>query len=535
MKRFLLPLLLIACLMSCSPAGQDIGVTYLSETAEEVKLGDTIVAAESKHESFLFTPPSPGAFRFIIGNPNNQTIQVNAASEQITLEPRIWRTFNLDVPKEGVEIQLDQGPILWGPTYRQPSRQKQKNIMLVSIDTLRHDAFSPQLMPQLYKLFSEKGMIFTHAYSPSPWTLPGHASMLTGELPAKHGIRTPSQKLADKWTTLPEYLAMSGYYNLAVTEGNYVSAQFGFAQGFHLYTERPPNMMLRDPDALSKLAGNLKVMHEHIQAIEGEAPVFAFFHTYEVHCPYLPHDGLRDPEQIGMTQWLLDNEGKEISESQMELLRRLYNSEVRYTDRVMGPYIKELIDSGEWLVILTSDHGEEFGEHGGILHADTLYDEVMRVPLAIAGGGDAGKVIDHRVSILDIVPTLLQYVEKDGTPPDHLPGRDLLGEIVDDATFFAESYFLGPHIPGGDPRIGAVWNGSDKLIQTRIDSIYTAELFDLAKDPAELQNVVEVEIQKRNALYLFLEAYLEKGSTAPAVGELSEEQLEVMRTLGYIK
>lgn len=538
MRHLILSLALLL-LITCRPAHFEKGITYHEDEAKPIKLGDTWVTAVEKTESFSFATQKTGEARVTVGNPHSFPISVSVENQNLTIKPQSWATTTAVAGSEGFTVNFDKGPILWGPVYQKPLLRDPQlaNIMLISIDTLRHDAFSPQLMPNLYRIFSENGLIFERAYTPSPWTLPAHASMLTGLLPAKHGIRTSNQKLDPNIITLAEFLELSGYYNVAITEGNYVSGQFGFTQGFHLFSENPPNMMLKDPAALSKLEPNLKQLEQQLDELNNQSPIFAFLHSYEVHCPYLPHFGLLDPEQIGMTQWLLDNETKGISPAHMKQLHNLYNGEVRYTDRTLAPFVEKLINSGEWTVILTADHGEEFGEHGGILHADTLYEEVMRVPLALAGKGiKQTDIIDTRVSLLDIVPTILHMTEPTmEAVPDSMPGRNLLDPGLKDAVFFAETYFLGPHIQAQDPRLAAIWNQDDKLIQSRNNNQYHAELYNLVNDPQERANLSESEIEKRDALYLFLDAYLEKGETAPAVGELSAEQLEVMRTLGYVK
>lgn len=309
-----------------------------------------------------------------------------------------------------------------------------------------------------------------------------------------------------------------------------MSARYGVDQGFHSFFQNPPNMMASSKD-VSKLEENLAKLEE-LEVLYTGSPRFFFFHTYEVHCPYLPHGNLQDPKGYGQTQWLLDNEGNIEDPQIYSHLKDLYKAEVQFLDEHLSKAIERFLARG-FLIILTSDHGEEFGEHGGLLHADTLYEEVTHIPFAMAGMNRKG-VVQSFGSIIDIAPTLLNQLS---IPiPEDWQGQDLLATDIQTRPIFSDSSFLGPHIPAQDPRILAIWQEQDKLIRTKNFEEFKAEFYRLELDPTEAQNLFEKERERSEALFLYLKAYEKrKGAVADLAGELTEEELETMRSLGYIK
>ena len=418
-----------------------------------------------------------------------------------------------------------------GSDTPQPNAEANANVILISIDTLRYDYFNAQHMPGLHKIFSDSGQIFEKIRTPTPWTLPAHASLLTSLYPARHGVRTQGQKLSADPLTLAEVFQQNGYYTIAVTEGNYVSSSFGLARGFHTFSENAPSMMSNDASSASKLEGTVKFM-EHYMTEAGDAPIFAFLHTYEVHCPFLPRNGLTDDEGYGGTQWLLDNDGKTDDQAIFEKLKALYAEEVAYTDQQLTILVERLL-AENWIVVMTSDHGEEFGEHGGLLHADNLYEEATHVPLAIAGHGLKG-VSERSGSLVDVPSTMLEML--DIPIPESWQGRDLNDGNFQERPVFAESYFFGVQIPSEDPKVLGIWQDQMKLTQITNFGKIQAELYDLKVDPGELKNLIEQRKEEREDLYLRIQAYLNTdGMESEVVGELTPEQIETMRSLGYIK
>jgi len=524
-------LLLLLTLACDRPEGE----TITPPDATWTKLARTWVAGTEATGAKTLTGLRRGArIATSFGNPGGEPVTLRLDGfepAELTLPPYRWTHVRGRAKAVPIEARWSGGPVLFGPVH-QAGERDQPSVLLVSIDTLRADMLDPEYMPQLAAL-AQQGRRFTLARTPTPWTLPAHVSLLTGQYPNRHGVRLPDQKIPAGVVTLAEAMTAAGYHALAVTEGNYVSATFGFTRGFAEFHENPPSLLDQDPMSVSKLASSLALLRDRVTALTGMSR-FAFFHTYEVHCPYLPRAGLSDPEGLGGTQWLLDNDGRFSDAETYAAIRALYRGEVAYTDEVLTPFLEELVAGGDWIVVVTSDHGEEFGEHGGLLHADTLYEETMRVPLVMIGPGIEPGIDEAPVSIVDVATTLARLVGI--AKPERWQGRDLMDPNRPELPIFGETHFLGPHIPAEDPRLAGVWQGTDKLIQTRSFGRFDAELYDLAVDPGEQTNRQATDRVRRDALFIFLTRYLEgRALEATAIEGLSPEQIETMRSLGYIK
>ncbi len=465
--------------------------------------------------------------------PRTVTVKGSQAAP-MSVPPNQWTRIQVQAVEPELRLEFADGPLLLSqPHLFDPASDRAPNLLLISVDTLRADHFTAERMPRTHALFA-RGRILERAYSTTPWTLPAHTSLFTGLYPATHGVRTADLKLADSFLTLAEHLRGIGYYTAAFTEGNYVSASYGLDQGFLHFEENAPSILSTKAAEVSKLAGTLEALRRHDRDLT-QLPRFYFLHTYEVHCPYVAHGDLRDPEGLGGTQWLLDHDGKPLTAAQLTKLRALYAGEVAYTDRLLAELIESLLAQGNWLIVLTADHGEEFGEHGGLLHAHTVYDETTAVPLAFVGVGvGAQPVVAAPYSLVDVANSTLGLL---GLPaPQAFLGRDLFAAGAERRAVFAESFFFGIHKQVKDPMVAGVWREDHKLIHYRNFGKSEISLFDLSQDAAELKNLQQSDVRNRNALFGVLKSYLEAvpGQTVPT-GDLSQEQIEAMRSLGYLK
>ena len=483
---------------------------------------------------------SKGTYQLFVGNPDQeQEIDFTVdKDEQVIIPPGSWVSVKVKLDSKNLSFETSGQTYLAAPCFLGDRRPETTNILLISVDTLRADYFTKEHMPLCFSFF-EEGAVFTRAYSPVPWTLPAHASLFTSLYPATHSVRKPEHKLKPELDTLADKLANNGYYCLAVTEGNYLDPMYGMAQGFHEYHSVPPKLSSADPEEASKLSDNIHTMNTFLtqQVIPDHLPLFVFFHTYEVHCPFIPRQGETALNGIGTTQWLLDHELNGFTASDVVKLKQLYASEVAYTDTLIHDFISKL-DPEKWTIVLMSDHGEEFGEHGGLLHADTLFEEVLRVPIAMKGPTIQKATISNPTSLLDIAPTLLALVTPD--IPKSWQGHDLLSESGfasndKERILFSETFFLGPHIPSKDPRILGFTKGVKKLIQKRNHGEFEAWYFNLSQDPEEKTNLLNTQEAEVARFYPLLEAYSNNKQESLNAGEMSEEQREVMRSLGYIE
>jgi arylsulfatase A-like enzyme len=301
-------------------------------------------------------------------------------------------------------------------------------VILISIDTLRPDrlgcygAVKPT-SPNLDR-FREQAVLFTCAIAQAPSTLPSHATMLTSLLPEHHGAffsrRSP---LPGDLPTVATVLAAAGYRTAAFTGGGQIAPEFGLDRGFQVYGVNEGG-----DDFSAAVRAGLEWLER-----EPERPAFLFLHTYQVHHPYTPDAELLPmfdddyagplPDEISKDLLKRINRGEVvIDERDLQHILAAYDTEIRSVDEAFGELMNGLDKLGlaaNALVVFTSDHGEEFGEHGAVgWHSHTLYDELLRVPLLIRfpDGFAAGATVDDQVRLLDVAPTITSAAGLDAPP-----------------------------------------------------------------------------------------------------------------------
>jgi arylsulfatase A-like enzyme len=293
------------------------------------------------------------------------------------------------------------------------------NVILVSVDTLRRDrlgcyGYTAPTSPAVDR-FSGDAVLFDLAIAQAPSTLASHASLLTSLLPSHHGASWgASRPLPDEVTTLAEVLRAAGYRTAAFTGGGQLDPVYGIGQGFDTY---------RLPEQADTLE-NAVLAATDWMVEDRSQPFFLFLHTYEVHHPYTPDPDLlelfdsdysgRLPNQISSKLVQRINSGElELEPGDLAHIVACYDAEVRSADRGFSALLsllrsEQLYD--ETILVFTSDHGEEFGEHGAVgWHSHTLYDELLRVPLIIkfADRWSAGHEVSTQVRLIDVAPTIL--------------------------------------------------------------------------------------------------------------------------------
>jgi choline-sulfatase len=319
------------------------------------------------------------------------------------------------------------------------------DIVLVCIDTWRWDAVGwsgepdPSPTPALDAL-AATGTIFHGCRAPSSWTKPSTASLLTGLYPTQHGALDFESVLPAAAESLPEILRAAGYRTAAFADNPFLSPEYGFAQGFDAFTGRAVSPLLRGTllgraalQALAEAPGHADHSFgpgkdigaerlvdgalEFLRAAPAAKPSFAYLHLIEPHFPYTPpppHDGGRPRVDPPPASGILPFDTfEDLPPDRRETLLRNYLGEVRAADDALGRLFAALRDAGRLartLVVVTSDHGEEFHDHGGWTHGQSLHDELVRVPLLVvppAGGPGAGRRVDAVVSLVDVAPTIL--------------------------------------------------------------------------------------------------------------------------------
>ncbi len=340
----------------------------------------------------------------------------------------------------GCSLDGQGGP---GGAARSGPRAGRPNLLLVTIDTLRHDRAPFRLShrartPTLDRL-SEEGSTFTHAYAPSSWTAPSMASLFTSLWPQTHGIlngtvrRSPGDPDVTEQEVVPEPLTLwaellkrRGYRTFGVSGNGHLSRELGFAQGFDRFSARWC-------DAAS-IAETLASWRDDI--LSGP-PYFVWVHLLDPHAPYTErHPWIRRyaPDYEKMRKQVSadlvnprDYQGIVVPKSPaLKYLNALYDAEISHTDLFVDVILRLLLVTPQDAVILTADHGEQFLDHNLFGHGGSLFEEEVRVPLILRLPGltRGSETIDAPVTLLDLLPTALDFL---GIPaPATCQGRSLL-------------------------------------------------------------------------------------------------------------
>lgn len=371
-----------------------------------------------------------------------------------------------------------------------------KYVIIWMVDTLRADhlpVYNPKTVvkaPNFTRL-AERSVVFERAYSQGNESKVSHASLFSGLYPIRHGHLRASTSMADELELMPEAMQRAGYKTAGVIANGFISEPWGFAQGWDSFRNT-----LRDGGGISGeqvLARGLKWL-ESEEA--GDGPRFLYMGTIDPHVTYRRHDdliGLYDPDdrawrgtpfESRCSGVLLDKIAGgevEVNDAERERIRALYKNEVTFSDRQLGALLDALEQRGildETMIVVTSDHGEEFWERGKVGHARGLQEEQTWVPLIVHYPPlfPAGKRVAEGVDTLDVLPTLLEAAG--ATIPDDLQGDSLIG--------------LANGVGQGYPRpsIATHFNtryslrmGDLKVIKPRNQP---AAFYDLARDPGEL-------------------------------------------------
>lgn len=420
---------------------------------------------------------------------------------------------------------------LWGApeVLRRTPRGARRNLIVISLDTWRRDHFDTNVSggpvtPQLAEL-ARRGVVFEQAITTYPSTSASHMSLFTGLYPITHQVRFANDVLGPVIPTLAEILAARGYQTGAVTENAMLLAETGFMFGFDSYFENKGlGIWSTEGQIDSTLSRGRRWLDDH-----ADERFFLFLHTYQIHTPYEP------PEEyvFGPTAEELasGDEPKWVS-----TLRHRYAGEVRYADVALSAFLRELEDAGmleNSIVVLTSDHGEEFAEHDRVGHSKSVYDEVLRVPLLVWAPGlvREGTRIDTMVSVVDVVPTVLDLLEI--APPQGLQGRTLRAALRGEALAPGEPRFAeGPDVDHPGKRLLAVRTENHKWI-ARESASTPHEIYDLASDPGETENVDDDTLRATGRRHLASYEALAGGASPKR--DLDARTTEKLRALGYVE
>jgi arylsulfatase A-like enzyme len=390
-----------------------------------------------------------------------------------------------------------------------------ERILLVTIDTLRADhvgcyGAERAATPTLDTL-AAAGVRFAAAVSPAPLTLPAHASLLTALDPPGHGVRHNGIfRLPDAIPTLAERLREAGFATGAVVGSQVLDRRYGLARGFDFYDDRLAERVAGGSGWPERRAD--RVVDAALALLDHLGPrFFLWVHLYDPHAAYDPPAGFASA-----------------------FASRPYDGEIAFADSQLGRLLGALRARGEedgLLVVVTSDHGESFGEHGDETHTYLVYETTQHIPLLFAGPGiPAGRTIAEPVGLVDVAPTLISLARAKPFPT--AAGRDLSGLLSGEGGAPANAYFetLAPQLDFGWSPLLGLREGSFKYIRAP-----RPELYDLATDPGEERNLAT----RRPELVASLEAALETrlrgapGRAAPPL-DLTPAENEALAALGYL-
>lgn len=443
------------------------------------------------------------------------------------------------------------------------------DVLLVVLDTARADrvpapAGAPFATPALDRVVRE-GTTWTHAFSTSCWTLPAHASLFTGLEAADHGCGWERPALDPTLPTLASRLRDAGWRTGGFSANPWISREFGFDRDFDRFVEGNAARLPRRPWASAFLLGRWDGLFEDkrgatlasealrfLDGSDGRAS-FVFLNLLEPHLPYAPPrrwldraaaDGWDRDELLAIDQDRLKDllPGSSRSPREIEGLERLYAAEIAYADSILGEVLRRLEESGRLdrtLLVVTSDHGENLGDHPPLDHQLALWDTLVRVPLVVRWPGRvaSGSRRTGLVSLADLPEAVLTWTRGDSyAEPDRdhvLLDYDRPGHILD---LVRERLGLDPS--PWDRRIAAIRTENRKWIA---GSDGRNEAYDLQTDSGELRDLSTLDAgvppgfdDLARRLAAKRSAWLvDRTGVAPAT--VDPETLERLRSLGYVR
>jgi arylsulfatase A-like enzyme len=438
------------------------------------------------------------------------------------------------------------------------SSEPRPSVLLVVVDSLRgdrlHHAGDPRaLTPRLDRLAAE-GARFTRAYAPAPWTTPSVMSIFTGLTPASHHVDHNDRSLSPAVETLAQRLQEAGYATGAVMPALTLAAHFGFARGFDRF--------IYETQGHSRVSGPWSVASAQAFMRESrDGPFFLYVHLWDVHYNYNPpvpyslrFQAGRPPgegETDDVTALMLhEGERGPLPADRVDWLEGQYAGEVLFTDDQVGRLLDELERlgiAGDTIVVVTSDHGEAFQEHGVLGHTVHLYEEMEHVPLLLRWPGriGRGKMVHEVMGLVDLAPTLLDLAgvsyeqgEFEGVSwAASLRPDDAEGVREQPA---AERAGRSPVLVATSRR--ALWRGlrGDDMAYLFDLNSGREELYDLSTDPGQRENLAGLRPDETRRWRL---ALCERLRTPAPGGEVPIETLPVaikeeldagLRSLGYV-
>ncbi|HDH96303.1 MAG TPA: hypothetical protein ENF73_01085, partial [Proteobacteria bacterium] len=462
---------------------------------------------------------------------------------------------------------------LWQNTHLPEARGLKpagvRNLVIITIDALRADAVEPYGVRWRTPAFAElaaRSIVYESAYAASPWTMPSLASMLSGLNPRAHGCTEPERCLAPQVNSLAELLNNSGFDTAAVIYQGLFMVHTGFERGFNRYsvmTCHPVELYRTYFAPVSRIPERLLDGYPHltvlttIEALRTLAslrqPFFLWVHYFDPHSPYAPPrrlmrlvnkpalpvklPGHPSDQPASVDSAVLQ---KHASSSpppkphEIEYVRQMYQAEVAFADEQIARFTEFLETSGlvsNTYLILSSDHGEEFYEHGGWDHGHSLYNEVLQIPLMLSGPGISPELAVCPATHTDIFVTSLKLV---GVKPPFSHGTDLL-ELAGQQDCRSRTIVCSTAFVMRKEQ-DAIYRWPYKLINPPM------ELYRIDRDPLEQERCegdeIDLALELKRAMHERIAAdyrLYKKLGIKPLAKDEKKLQQEVLKALGYVE
>lgn len=469
-----------------------------------------------------------------------------------------WFSRMIDLPPTtgGATVVLttrgtSQASFWAAPVFSGRGDPTRRNVIVVSLDTVRADHLNAygyerrRTSPEI-DAWAAEGTLFENASSASPGTLSSQMSILTGRYPSGHGVSYANWRRSGRIPVLPasvptiaEVLGPRGFLTAAFTGSGYFALPIGYSRGFGEFVSTHDETM---GGAASVFGKAFAWLDRH-----RDDPFFLFLHTYEAHEPYLDQRFVYE-EGIGPQDPKARNEA-------------LYDGDICRADAYVGALRRRLDRLGladRTLVVIVSDHGEEFGDHFSVWndgHGHSLYDEQIHVPFVAVGPSvPRGRRFEQAVDLTSVAPTVLGFLAAE--PPAGMDGRRLLGPAQDrgearegDWLAFSEDVWIGPETRAVRSRSWKLIEKGESLPERFLDSerrltiheevgrLDPRMLFHLPSDPGERTNRLPDRMDVAASLRGPMNERLKPGARAGAAGEIrvEGEALERLRALGYVQ
>jgi choline-sulfatase len=389
----------------------------------------------------------------IDGQPPKQLLDVVAGGKwtdvTLPLGAAAGQAARIDLVSRG-------GTVLWAeprlvvdapppPSPAPAPATKIEHMFVWMVDTLRADkvrVYNPKTRVETpnYDAFAADATRFAWAQVPGTWSLPSHASLLTGVYPSVHKATAHEGRLAAEVPFIAEELKKKGFKTAIFSSNGYVSGKWGFERGWDAYRNFIRENMPNGADHLWKTAKTWVVANQ-------KSPQFVYLATVEPHVIYnpkpqflakywkKPYKGPIKPNQSGVQLGLIKSGKLKVTDNDHAYLEALHDAEITQSDAAFATFIADLKTAGLYdksVVIVVSDHGDEFNEHGGLGHGHSVYQELTRIPLIIRAPGllPVGRVVEGDVEVMDLYPTMLQLLGQ--TAGDDIQGSSLVSLAWDE-------------------------------------------------------------------------------------------------------